>query len=255
MESSAPTPLLDQFRRGEAPLDLKLLAARGVLAPRAHEQLELLILLVEDAEAEVAAAAEATLQSISPQALGAFLARTDVPAGVRSFFDGRGTPIVASAPSPTDAPLVDVAPEPEPPPANEDTQSTLIRLTSMTVAQRIGRAMKGTREERSILIRDSNKLVSTAVLSSPKVTESEIETIAKMGSVSEEIIRTIAKTRAWMKRYGIVASLARNPKTPVAISMHLLSRLNDKDLRGISTDRNVPEALRIAARQKIVLNK
>lgn len=253
MDSGFKTPLLDVFRRGEATVDLKLQAARGVLAPRAHEQLELLILLVKDAEPEVVAAAESTLQAIPPDALAAFLARKDVPEDVRSFFVARGV-AVAAVPSDSDAPLVDTAPEPEKLP-NEDSQSTLQRISAMTVAQRIGLAMKGSREERAILIRDPNKLVSVAVLSSPKMTEPEIESIAKMASISEEILRIIANTRGWMKRYGIVVALARNPKTPVAISMNLLARLTDKDLRAISTDRNVPEVLRITARQKLVLNR
>ena len=253
MDNAFKTPLLDIFRRGEAPVDLRLLAARGVLAPRAHEQLELLILLLKDAEPEVVAAAESTLQAIPADALAAFLARTDVPEDVRSFFVARGTS-TASTPGDSDAPLVDTAPEPEKP-ANEDPQSTLQRISAMTVAQRVGLAMKGSREERAILIRDPNKLVSVAVLSSPKMTEPEIESIAKMASISEEILRIIANTRGWMKRYGIVVALARNPKTPVAISMNLLARLTDKDLRAISTDRNVPEVLRITARQKLVLNR
>ena len=253
MDSAFKTPLLDVFRRGEAPVDLRLAAARGVRAPRAHEQLELLILLRKDADAEVAAAAESTLQSIPADALAAFVARTDVAEDVRSFFAARGVSL-ATAPSDNDAPLVDTAPEPEKP-ANEDPQSTLQRISGMTVAQRIGLAMKGSREERAILIRDPNKLVSVAVLSSPKMTEPEIESIAKMASISEEILRIIANTRGWMKRYGIVVALARNPKTPVAISMNLLARLTDKDLRAISTDRNVPEVLRITARQKLVLNR
>jgi hypothetical protein len=247
------TPLLDVFRRGEAPVELRLQAARGVLAPRAHEQLELLILLVKDADPGVAAAAESTLQSLPGEALAGFLARSDVSADIRAFFAARGiTP--AATPGDSDAPLVDAAPEPETP-ANEDAKSTLQRLAAMTVAQRMGVAMKGSREERAILIRDPNKLVSVAVLSSPKMSEPEVESIAKMASISEEILRIISNTRAWMKRYGIVLALARNPKTPVAISMNLLSRLNDKDLRAISTDRNVPEVLRVTARQKIVLNK
>lgn len=253
MDSAFKTPLLDIVRRGEAPVDLRLLAARGVLAPRAHEQLELLILLLEDADPEVVAAAEATLQSIPADALAAFLARTDVPEEVRSFFVARGASL-APAPSDNDAPLVDTAQEPERP-ANEEPQSTLQRISAMTVAQRVGLAMKGSREERAILIRDPNKLVAVAVLSSPKMTEPEIESIAKMASISDEILRIIANTRGWMKRYGIVVALARNPKTPVAISMNLLARLTDKDLRSISTDRNVPEVLRITARQKLVLNR
>lgn len=249
------TPLLDYFRRGEAPVDVRLLAARGVLAPRAYEQLELLRLLVKDADSDVAAAAEATLQSIPAAALSAFLVRSDVTPELRAFFAERG---VATAPAPAgedDSPLVDAAPEPEPAPADEDAQSTLQRITSMTVAQRIGLAMKGSREERAILIRDPNKIVAVAVLSSPKMTENEIEGVAKMASISEEVLRIIANNRAWTKRYGIIVALARNPKTPVAISMNLLGRLSERDLRAISTDKNVPEALRITARQKIVLNR
>ena len=253
MDPGFRTPLLDVFRRGEAPVDLRLQAARGVLAPRAHEQVELLILLVKDADAEVAAAAESTLQSIPVEALAGFLARSDVAGDVRSFFAARGVS-PGPTPSDSDAPLVDAAPEPETP-AGENAQSTLQRIAAMTVAQRIGLAMKGSREERAILIRDPNKLVSVAVLSSPKMSEPEVESIAKMASISEEILRMIANTRGWMKRYGIVVALARNPKTPVAISMNLLSRLTEKDVRAISTDRNVPEVLRITARQKIVLNR
>jgi hypothetical protein len=254
MEGALRTPLVDYFRRGDAPLDVRMLAARGVLAPRAHEQLELLILLLKDSDADVSAAAAATLESIPVDALGAFLARADVSAELRSFFAARGVD-AAAAPSPGDAPLIDTAPETPAAPENEDSQSTLQRIAAMSVAKRIGVAMKGSREERAILIRDPNKIVAVAVLGSPKMTETEIEGIAKMASISDEILRMIANNRAWTKRYGIIAALARNPKTPVAISMNLLARLTEKDLRSISADRNVPEVLRITARQKIVLNK
>jgi hypothetical protein len=254
MEGTSRTPLLDYFRRGEAPSDIRMLAARGVLAPRAHEQLELLRLLVRDPDAEVAAAAEATLQAIPMDVLGAFLARNDVNQELRAFFVERGVAVAAAA-GESDEPLVDAAPEPGPAPKEEDAQSTLQRIASMTVAQRIGVAMKGSREERAILIRDPNKIVAVAVLSSPKMSETEIESVAKMASLSEEILRIIANNRAWTKRYGVIVALARNPKTPVAISMNLLARLTERDLRAISQDKNVPEVLRITARQKIVMNR
>jgi hypothetical protein len=248
--------LLDSFRRGDAPVELRMLAARGVLAPRAHEQLELLVLLLKDADAGVATAAESTLQSIPVEPLSAFLARKDVSPELRSFFEARGVVVATTVvPAESDAPLIDAAPEPTPAADGEDTQTTLQRITAMNVAQRVGLAMKGSREERAILIRDPNKIVSVAVLSSPKMTESEIEAIVKMTSISDEILRIISNSRAWMKRYGIVAALVRNPKTPVAVSMNLLMRLTEKDLRMISTDRNVPEVLRVTARQKIVLNR
>jgi len=125
----------------------------------------------------------------------------------------------------------------------------------MSVAQRVVTAMKGTREERAILIRDSNKLVNAAVLSSPKLTETEVERIAKMTSVSEEVLRIIGRTRAWMKNYSIAAGLARNAKTPITMSMNILSRLTAKDLKAITTDRNVPDVVRQSAKRKLAPGK
>jgi hypothetical protein len=263
VEGAFRSPLLDFFRRGEVPLEVRRLAARGLLAPRAQEQLALLMLLVSDPDPDVAAASESTLQSIPTGSLAAFLARSDVPSEMRSFFAARGVvPAALPAPAENDAPFVDRAPErpvqaaaAETPAADDESQSTVQRLGAMNVAQKIGVAMKGTREERAVLIRDPNKLVAVAVLSSPKMTEPEVESIAKMATLSDEILRIIANNRAWMKRYGIMLALTRNPKTPVGISMNLLGRLTERDLRFISSDRNVPEVLRITARQKIVLNK
>jgi hypothetical protein len=113
-------------------------------------------------------------------------------------------------------------------------------------------ALRGTREQRAALIRDPNKLVAAAVLSSPKLTESEVESFARMGNVSEEVLRIIGRTRAWMKNYAIMSALARNSKTPPAISLRLVPQLNARDIKMLSVDRNVPEALRIAARKFLV---
>ena len=256
MESGLRTPLLDFFRRGEVARDVKLVAAQGALAPRAHEQLGLLVLLVSDSDPEIAATAEATLHAIPRQALAAFLARSDAPTELRAFFAARGIePSESPAPS-ADEPMIDTEPEPEKAEEQEeDSHSVTQRLAQMNVPQRLKRATKGTREERAILIRDPNKMIAVAVLSSPKLTSSEVEAIAKMANVSDEILRIIAMNRAWIKNYNVVWALTKNPKTPVPLSMNLLSRLADKDLRALSTDRNVPDILRITARKKIVLDQ
>lgn len=73
-----------------------------------------------------------------------------------------------------------------------------------------------------------------------------------MGAVSDEVLRTIGQTRGWTKSHPIVSALVRNAKTPLAVSMTLLQRLHERDMRGLSIDRNVPEPLRIAARKKVV---
>jgi len=95
--------------------------------------------------------------------------------------------------------------------------------------------------------------VAMSVLSSPRITEIEIESIARMANVSDEILRVIASTRAWVKNYRVALALARNPKTPVALSMNLLPRLSERDLKLISTDRNVPDVIRLTARKKVVI--
>jgi hypothetical protein len=71
-----------------------------------------------------------------------------------------------------------------------------------------------------------------------------------MANVSEEVLRTIGHNRAWLKNYGVVVGLTKNPKTPLAMSLNLMPRLNTKDLTMLSIDRNVPEALRVAARKR-----
>jgi hypothetical protein len=255
MEAGFRTPLIDLFKRGDVARDVRLVAAQGALTPRAHEQLALLVMLVADSDPEVAAAADATLRIIPPASLAAFIARSDVSQEIREFFARRGIEPSAQPLEDVDAPIVDTAQGPEIADDEDTEQSALQRLSSLTVPQKMSRATKGTREERAILIRDPNKIVAVAVMSSPKISDAEVEAIAKMSSVSDEILRIIAHTRNWMKNYAVVAALVNNPKTPLALSMNLMHRLNDKDLRMLSTNRNIPEVLRTTARKKIVIDK
>ena len=105
---SSPVPLLDLFRRGEVAREIRLLAAQGALAPRAHEQIGILILLVDDRDQEIRETALHTLDRIPVEALRAYLGRSDVPVGVREFFGNRGV-FPAEIPSITaDDPLFDV---------------------------------------------------------------------------------------------------------------------------------------------------
>jgi hypothetical protein len=254
---SGPTPLLDFFKRGEVARDVRLEAARGALAPRAHEQLEILVLLLDDADPEIRQVADATLNRIPVAALEAFLARSDVSIGMREFFGDRGV-FPAEIPAiEVDEPLIETAPSEFAGADDEQTESResiVQKLAQMSFTDRLKAAMKGSKEMRSILIRDPNKMISGAVLSSPKVTDSEAAGFARMASVSEDILRAIGHNRAWMKSYAVVLGLTRNPKTPVAMSLNLLPRLQDRDVQMISVDRNIPEPLRIAARKKVVSN-
>jgi hypothetical protein len=252
---SGPSPLLDFFRRGDVARDVRLLAAQGGLAPRADEQLAILILLLEDSDSEIREAADATLKRIPMEALQSFLARPDVPGGLREFFSARGVAPGAVAGGDIDRPLIDTTgPEFDVPDdrIEPDRESVVQKLSRMGFTERLKAAVKGTREMRAILIRDPNRMISTAVLSSPKVTEQEAAGFARMASVSEDVLRAIGNNRAWMKNYAVVLGLTRNPKTPLAMSLNLLGRLQDRDVAAVSVDRNVPEPLRIAARKKVL---
>jgi hypothetical protein len=122
--------------------------------------------------------------------------------------------------------------------------SLIRRVMLMTVKDRIKLAMKGDREARAILIRDSNKIVATAVIHNPRITEHEIENIAAMRTIADEVLRLIAMNRAWARSYSIIHNLARNPRTPIATAMGILPRIRSKDLQHITQNRNVSEAVR-----------
>jgi hypothetical protein len=130
---------------------------------------------------------------------------------------------------------------------------TLIRrLMFMNARDRFKMAMKGDREARGILIRDSNRVVATAVIQNPRVTDQEVENIAAMRTVAGEVLRLIAMNRNWARSYSIIHNLVRNPRTPIPTVISTLPRIRTKDLKNLSINRNVSEAVR---RQALRLNQ
>lgn len=122
--------------------------------------------------------------------------------------------------------------------------SLIRRVMMMNVKDRVKLGMKGDREARSILIRDSNRVVAQAVIHNPRITDQEVESIAAMRTVSDEVLRTIAQNRAWARSYPIILNIARNPRTPIPTAINILPRIHTKDLQHISQNRNVSEAVR-----------
>ena len=129
--------------------------------------------------------------------------------------------------------------------------STHGRLLKMSVQEKVLCAIRGTREERGILVNSRSRIVMRAVLMSPKLTDTEIEKFAASKSVSEEIIRAIAEHPKWVRLYPVVLALVQNPKAPVRQSIQFLSRLSSKDLNRVARDRNVNPVVRRQARARI----
>jgi hypothetical protein len=127
---------------------------------------------------------------------------------------------------------------------DDERLSTLQKLARLNVGERIKVAMLGTKEERAILIRDGSRLVSSAVLASPKVSEQEIETFATMKNVRENVLRDIGRSHKFIKSYVVIKNLCGNPRTPLDISLGLMKNLLAPDLKGLSMNKNIPETLR-----------
>ena len=226
------------FKRGCAARDVRLEAAQGAIAAPTDEMLAILVLLVGDEDDEVRTTAANTLKRLPGEAIRQYLDTTEVPADVRSQ-------LIQHLADSGDI-------DPELTEEGGERDSLFQKLSRMTFPERLKAASKGSREVRAILIRDPSKSIAMAVLTSPKVTEQEVESFARMGSIAEDILRAIAANRGWRKNYGIVLALTKNAKTPVGLSLNLMHRLNDRDLSALSTDRNIPDALRVAARKKVV---
>ncbi len=137
--------------------------------------------------------------------------------------------------------------------AEEERLSTIQKIARMTVAERVQSALKGNREERVILIRDANRIVSSAVLDSPKLTESEVEAIALMKNISQEVLRLVGSKREFAKNYVVVHNLIKNPRTPISTSLGLVNRILTNDLRALSRNKNIPEVLRKTAQRQLLL--
>ena len=133
----------------------------------------------------------------------------------------------------------------------KDRETLIEKIRRMSVVQKIKAALAGNLETRALLIRDSNKIISRAVLQSPKVSETEAENYAAAKNVSEEVLRLIAGNRKFMKSYVVMRALTHNPRAPIDVTVPLLRRMNDRDLKGLSLNHNVPEVIRGMATKAI----
>lgn len=126
----------------------------------------------------------------------------------------------------------------------EKRDSTLQKIAKLDVKGRINLAVRGSKEERSILIRDGTKLVALAVLESPKISDGEVEGFALQKNVLEAVLRQIPMKRRFAKNYNIMRNLVHNPRTPLDLSLGLMKGLLVHDLKNLSGNKEVPETIR-----------
>ncbi len=125
-------------------------------------------------------------------------------------------------------------------PVEEEPQGGVYKqILGMKISQKIKLALKGNKEARSILIKDSNKLVATGVLKNPRITDGEVIMIASSKSSIEDLLRLISVNPAWMRNYPIKVALVNNAKCPIPVAQKLINQLHDHDLKSISKSRGV----------------
>ncbi|HEY1271155.1 MAG TPA: hypothetical protein VGF08_04195 [Terriglobales bacterium] len=140
---------------------------------------------------------------------------------------------------------VKLAPKAAHPPGEEARRgSALQKISKLDVKGRIQLAMKGTKEERSILIRDGTKIVALAVLDSPKISDGEVEAFASQKNVLEAVLRGIPMKRKYAKHYPVIRNLVFNPRTPLDLSLGLMKNILVNDLRNLSSNKEVSDTVR-----------
>jgi hypothetical protein len=137
------------------------------------------------------------------------------------------------------------APTPE---QEEKRQNMTQRVLKMSVAEKIKLATLGNREARTLLLRDSNRLVSLAAAQSPRITDGEILSLANSKTSSADVLRYIYESREYLKIYALRAALVRNPKVPLPTALKFLPTLQERDIKELARDRNVPATVQAQAK-------
>ena len=128
-------------------------------------------------------------------------------------------------------------------------------IQNLSVAEKIKLALTGDKTARDLLVRDTNKVVSGAVLKNPRITEKEVAKVALSKNTSDEVLREISQKKEWMKNYSIKLSMVFNPKTPLTASLKMIDHLHDRDLFELSRSREVPGVLASTAMRRLEKKK
>lgn len=125
------------------------------------------------------------------------------------------------------------------------------RIGMMTVSQKVRRAILGSKEERMLLIRDTNRIVASSAARSPLMQEPEVVLLTRNRNISDEVLRIIAMSPEWLKSYPVKKNLVENPKTPPALAARLVQHLRESDLKQVAKSKNVTDAVQEAARRHL----
>lgn len=140
----------------------------------------------------------------------------------------------------------------EPEPNKPINKSLYNQITHMAVGERVKLALKGNRDARMILIRDPYRLIQRFVLQNPRITDDEVLMMARNRNLDADLLRVISEHKHWPRNYQIKLALVTNPKTPLAIALHFVSSLMERDIRFLAKSKNVSATITGQARRLLL---
>lgn len=275
------------YAKGNVLKEEKLKAARGELNFSPLDSVVLLVLLSRDADPEIRSAAVATLRNLtderleivatspamhpkvldllarlhysSPTVAALIASHPNVESATRTFLAEKGIATPAfMADEPTNTGATDELAgednvEETEIPEEDEFKSKYQLAQVLGISEKIKFALTGDKEWRSIMIKDSNKLVSGAVLKNPRITDQEILAVAKSNMINEETVRVICNNKDWIKNYQIRKALVENNKTPLPFALRFLSTISEKDLSILAKSKNVSTVIATQARKSLMV--
>ncbi|MDY0300831.1 MAG: hypothetical protein RBQ99_04495 [Trichlorobacter sp.] len=265
---SIPTAVAAFIQKG-TPLAKRLRGAEGATDLPPLQLILLLFCLTKDKEPAVVASAFDTLARLPDEKYATLCDQPDLhpsilhtvaqAAGHRSFV--RNLLLAHSSLAPATGVLLEAAQQSadsnlqcKDEQAQEDGLERLSKYQQsleLAVSEKIKLALTGDKEWRKILVRDSNRLVSSSVLKNPRLTEPEVLTILKSGVQHDEIIRIICSNKEWVKNYQIRKALLENPKTPLPNALRFLGTMHEKDISSYAKSRNISSVIANQARRML----
>ncbi|GAB4294469.1 MAG: hypothetical protein Fur0034_02270 [Desulfuromonadia bacterium] len=244
----------------DAPLDARRSVARGEHPLSPEDEGIALVVLFTDPDPEVRGVARQRILQMPEDRVSLIRERGANPLVIRLFQHLRPDrsptpPPVGDAPPPAgnvdmEEEIADTFPE-----MTEEFRNKYQMVQKLGVSEKIKYALTGDKEWRSILIRDSNKQVSGAVIKNPRITDAEVLAICKSAIQNDEVIRIICQNREWVKNYQIRKALVENTRTPLASALRFLSTLGEKDLASIAKSKNISSVIVNQARRLLIQKK
>lgn len=265
------SPAVAAYVRPGSPLEVRLTGCTAAESMATHDRLMLLFCLSKDVDPIIRSAALSSLKELPEEILREYIGSPDsntIVLNTLSRLRQDRTDAVKRPEDPDFAALDDeLENDPDQPedesdseendPVNEENEEFLSKYKMaqiMGIAEKIKMALSGDKEWRSILVKDSNKLVSGSVIKNPRITEGEIHTLIKSGSPNDEIMRLICANREWIKSYKIRKALIENNRTPIQNAMRYLGTMGDKDIASFAKSKNISSVVSTMAK-RLILNK